>query len=213
MLNPKVEVEMYEKVHYYKNAFQNPYEFIDFVENTDGYFNSKSSVQPWTWWRRPSDNYGKIKNIKSSILQETNKDMLWINQQIVDAMIPCVDHYLSIHDHPIAKEFMYGNSGHKTLSINKYFTNANLSSHVDSFGDENSPTLSTVIYLNDNYKGGNIIFKNQGIDIKPAAGSLVVFPSTPPYYHESAQITEGTKYMILQFWFKPTILKTLGINV
>ncbi len=206
------EVEQYEKIHYYKNAFKDPYEFIEFVENTDKNFTNKTSVENWIWWRRPSDNYGKIKNIRKSILKETNKDMLWINQQIVDAMIPCIDHYLSVHDVKIAKEFMYGNHGHKTLSINKYFTNAELSDHVDSFGDDNSPTLSTVIYLNDNYEGGNIVFKEQGIDIKPEAGSLVIFPSTPPYYHKSSRIISGTKYMILQFWFKPEILKNVGIN-
>jgi hypothetical protein len=212
MLDPKIEVETYGKIHYYKNVLDNPAAFIELVEDTDIIINKDSGIEKWKWWRKPSDNYGKIKNIKPSIMKETSPLLLSINEQLRNALIPTLDHYISIHNNSVAKEFMYGNYGHKVLSINKYFTNAELPSHTDSFGDDNSPTLSSVMYLNDDYEGGEIEFKNQNLCIKPKAGSLVIFPSTPPYYHQSKKIVSGVKYMVLQFWFKPSILESLGIK-
>jgi hypothetical protein len=70
-----------------------------------------------------------------------------------------------------------------------------------------------VAYLNDNYTGGEISFSlvedrnrvpmqlesldHPGIDcwVKPTAGSVLVFPSTLPYYHQSHALKEGNKYI------------------
>jgi hypothetical protein len=203
------EIEQYEKIHYYKNVLKNPTSFIELVEDTDILLNSNTSVEKWKWWRRPSDNYGKIKNIKPSILKETNPLLVSINQRLMEALIPTIDHYNSIYNYNITKDFMYGDRGQNILSINKYFKDANLPSHVDSFGDINSPVLTTVLYLNNDYEGGEIEFKNQGVCIKPEAGSLIIFPSTPPYYHESKKIINGTKYMVLKTWFDKSILNSI----
>jgi predicted 2-oxoglutarate/Fe(II)-dependent dioxygenase YbiX len=77
-----------------------------------------------------------------------------------------------------------------------------MGSHIDSYGDDRSPILSVVLYLNDNYEGGELYFKNQHVIIKPTAGSIVIFPSVEPYYHESREIQRGTKYMSPGFWYK-----------
>ena len=74
--------------------------------------------------------------------------------------------------------------------------------HVDSYGDERSPVISVVAYLNDDYQGGELYFPNQNIKIKPEPGSIVVFPSIAPYFHASLPIVSGVKYMIPGFWYK-----------
>jgi hypothetical protein len=88
--------------------------------------------------------------------------------------------------------------------IQKYSTGAYMGPHVDSIDKtaDKSPTISIVIYLNDDYEGGNICFPEQGLDIKPEAGSMIVFPSYPPYYHDPKPVTKGTKYMCPVFCFK-----------
>ncbi len=70
--------------------------------------------------------------------------------------------------------------------------------------------ITAVFYLNDNYAGGEIIFKivdkdNPGITkkdyiYKPEEGDILVFPSTPPYYHGVKAVTEGNKYIIRNYW-------------
>lgn len=60
--------------------------------------------------------------------------------------------------------------------------------------------LSIVIYLNDDYEGGEIYFRNLNLTIKPRANSLVMFPSTEEFVHEAKPVLSGTKYAITSFW-------------
>ena len=58
-------------------------------------------------------------------------------------------------------------------------------------------TISAVIYLNDDYEGGELIFPRFNLTIKPKAGDIVVFPSTFIYEHSSEQIISGNKYAVV----------------
>lgn len=57
--------------------------------------------------------------------------------------------------------------------------------------------LSAILYINDNFKGGELYFKNFDVTIKPKAGMLLLFPSNYAYQHEALPIIEGTKYAIV----------------
>ena len=57
-----------------------------------------------------------------------------------------------------------------------------------------------VVYWNDNYEGGEVAFEIGGnrdikFKIKPKSGSILVFPATEPYYHESTPLEDGNKYI------------------
>lgn len=54
--------------------------------------------------------------------------------------------------------------------------------------------IATLIYINDNYEGGDIYFPELGISIKPEVGDLVCFPDTPDFVHGVKPITSGTRY-------------------
>jgi hypothetical protein len=89
------------------------------------------------------------------------------------------------------------------FAFKKYNTGIGMGPHVDKYsGKDKKSTLSMVIYLNDDSEGGEIEFANQGILLKPKAGSIIVFPPGKPYMHESKKVTEGNKYMIPLFFFK-----------
>jgi hypothetical protein len=51
-----------------------------------------------------------------------------------------------------------------------------------------------VIYLNDDYEGGELWFPYLDIKFKPQAGDIILFPSTFIYAHSSLKVTSGTKY-------------------
>ena len=78
-------------------------------------------------------------------------------------------------------------------SINDFFEN-----HTDSI-ITNEKKYSLFYYLNDNYLGGEIVFTNLNLKIKPKANSVIIFPSGPEYAHEVLPITYGTKYVISAF--------------
>ena len=60
--------------------------------------------------------------------------------------------------------------------------------------------FSTILYLNDGYGGGEIVFPSQQQRIKPSTGLLVGFPSGRAYVHEVATVTHGRRYS-MPIWF------------
>lgn len=78
-------------------------------------------------------------------------------------------------------------------SINDFFEN-----HTDSI-ITNERKYSLFYYLNDNYLGGELVFTNLNLKIKPKANSVIIFPSGSEYAHEVLPITYGTKYVISAF--------------
>jgi hypothetical protein len=72
----------------------------------------------------------------------------------------------------------------------------------DSDWDTACPTrtISVLIYLNDNFEGGELDFPFHGVRITPQAGTMVMFPSSFAYTHEALPVQSGTKYAIVT-WF------------
>ena len=60
--------------------------------------------------------------------------------------------------------------------------------------------IATLLYLNNNYFGGEIYFPEYDVSIKPDAGDLVCFPDTPDFVHGVKPISHGTRYTIPR-WF------------
>jgi hypothetical protein len=78
--------------------------------------------------------------------------------------------------------------------------------HSDSTGNngEDNGTsarkFSSLIYLNDQFSGGNLLFPNQELEVVPKPNTLVIFPSGFDYLHGVKQVTGGIRYSILEFW-------------
>jgi hypothetical protein len=50
-------------------------------------------------------------------------------------------------------------------------------------------TLGVVLYLNDGYTGGELIFEHKPIEFAPKKGTLIVFPASEEYSHAVKQVT------------------------
>ena len=61
---------------------------------------------------------------------------------------------------------------------------------------------SVLIYLNSDYKGGQIFFPNQNIEPKTVPGTLVQFKGTKEYLHGVSEVTSGERYTIVLFLTK-----------
>lgn len=59
--------------------------------------------------------------------------------------------------------------------------------------------LSVLVYLNDDFEGGEISFSNFGFDIKPSAGLLVAFPADHRYLHEAKALKSGVRYAVVSW--------------
>jgi hypothetical protein len=86
----------------------------------------------------------------------------------------------------------------ENFQLLKYETGQYFHSHYDSYPAVNR-AISVLIYLNDDYQGGEIEFVNFDIKIKPKAGTLIMFPSNYPYRHIAHPVISGTKYAVSTF--------------
>jgi len=71
-------------------------------------------------------------------------------------------------------------------------------SHVDD-----SPRLtrriSLTYYLNDEYEGGDVEFDKFGLRFKAKKNQLLLFPSNFVYSHQVYPVTDGLRYVIVQW--------------
>ena len=70
------------------------------------------------------------------------------------------------------------------------------------FDGENKgvPIMSCLGILNDNYKGGELVFFQDQI-YKVNKGDILIFPSNFLYPHKVNEVTEGTRYSFVSWAF------------
>ena len=192
-----IKVERFDKISYYKNVIENPESLINLIETSDKILSNYTSIPVWQQWIASGEEeyvFGYQKRFKDSIDQDTDINIQAINFILKKAIIGSSEDYSKHYDINIGNLM--------PLSISKYSTGKSMGPHVDDYNNGDDPNISVVLYLNDNYEGGEINFPNQNITIKPEAGSLVIFPSVEPYYHQSLPVISGIKYMSPGFWRK-----------
>jgi hypothetical protein len=84
----------------------------------------------------------------------------------------------------------------EALNFVKYGPGQHFQEHTDH-GFSYNCVVSLVGYVNDDYDGGEIYFRNQSLKIKPTAGDLFIFPSNYMYPHQAMPVISGTKYSIV----------------
>ncbi len=61
--------------------------------------------------------------------------------------------------------------------------------------------VSSVVYFNDDFLGGELVFPKLSISYKPIAGSCVLFPSGIDYSHYVNNVKNGYR-LVLPLWFE-----------
>jgi predicted 2-oxoglutarate/Fe(II)-dependent dioxygenase YbiX len=84
----------------------------------------------------------------------------------------------------------------EVMNCIRYGEGQHFQEHADH-GFSYSATVSLVAYPNDDYEGGNLVFPKLGLDIKPRAGDLYIFPSTYLFSHRAMPVKSGMKFSIV----------------
>lgn len=198
----------YDKIVYFPGVIDNIDQLIADIESTNSV-----AITEWNTWYgygTETDPYGEIKYMQKKLL-DTESDLATkttadrVLNTLISSMSSCASKYaelyniseemLSFADHALRfPETKYG--------INKYFEGQYMGPHVDWNEHNSDITYTIVVYLNDDYEGGELYFVDPQIDIKikPKAGSVVMFPSTLPYLHQSCKIVKGRKMLITHHW-------------
>lgn len=98
---------------------------------------------------------------------------------------------------PYAKRYGITDSfWHEGYCLLKYSDTEEYKPHYDG-GTVSGRAVSAIVYLNNDYEGGQIEFPHFGIEIKPEPGMLILFPSNFAYVHRAHPIKSGTKYALV----------------
>jgi hypothetical protein len=86
--------------------------------------------------------------------------------------------------------------------------------HSDNSDEDGNPTaferskFATFIYLNDNYEGGKLKFKDSDLEIKPKAGMLVAFMGGHENMHMVTTVEGAERYTVGSFWDRASAVYT-----
>jgi len=214
-----------ENIYYYKNAIQDPKKFIEIIEATESE-DYGTSLTKWNEWTACSGEmylYGSQKTVQPSdsekIADKESSPVSNIYNTVTDLF------YNVCKDYAVSKGDMEEPMILPAFDIKKYSAGTFMGAHFDQQEGDTRLRYSLVFYLNDDYEGGELSFTIESPDapiingkpsedyslskdsdritigIKPEAGSVIIFPSSPPYHHTAHLVKSGYKYMIPMHWY------------
>lgn len=164
------------------------------------------SEENWLKWHRSSsidaDGKDMISEARTNNLMSTpnptqNGDEssaeVMLANKIHEYVLPCLEHFVSKFGLPVK----FGSTlGYQIL---KYSIGERYIPHLDD-GEKFRRFASVVAYLNDDYEGGELNFRDLNFTYYPVAGDVVIFPSGAPFMHEAKPVISGVKYSIANWW-------------
>jgi len=228
----KLEKRLEENIYYYTGVIPDPEKLISLIKETDGDPDILSVIPAWTKWLSNSGDgvaFGGKKDFNVSNLDSLSGEAKEKATYIVSAIQNAVKDvaYAFVKDRGLDVEEP---NISPFAGVMKYIAGLEMGAHYDAQAGDDSLWWSMVIYLNDDYEGGELSWilhdkdlldpqyahlkprsdlydpENENLInfwIKPVAGSALIFPSTFPYRHQVHIMKEGDKYMFPGFIFKP----------
>lgn len=121
---------------------------------------------------------------------DENAELLDLHQEIYEKLKMCIDDY--------AQYWGINVVYYEAFNFVKYEgAGTHFNIHADH-GPAYNCTVSAVIYINDDYVGGDLKFPRlDNLVYKPRVGDIAVFPSNYIYEHASLPMESGTKYCVV----------------
>jgi hypothetical protein len=121
---------------------------------------------------------------------------------ILNAFSKCINEYISENNIDISINNMgTGNWGIREYQPGTYMTpHADIYGFVKEKGNHSVPILTALLYLNEDYEGGQLSFPDENFEIKPSQASLVVFPSK--IVHGVNLIESGNRYLTTTYVYE-----------
>jgi len=218
------KVILEEKVYYYEDGVKDFEELMKTIDELDS-LEASTGASSWHDWTASNDKdfiYGSTKTFdinQINGLEEPYKSkMAFVYKTIMDSFYDVSkDYALALGDTDEPRLF-------PTFNIKKYKEGTSMGAHFDQLDGDQTLRYSLVMYLNDDFDGGEISFtmsdysgildrqtphpdyshpdneKLIDFSVKPKAGSIIIFPSSAPYHHTAHLVKSKFKYMVPGHW-------------
>lgn len=179
----------------FENAWPNPEETIKLIEKECSTPNSGLF-----WTRAETISHGIDQNERTNYNLGITHTAKFFQNSVSQNIHNQMYLLLLASTIPYARKHNISELYHEDYNLLRYQTGQEYKPHYDG-GTETGRSVSAIIYLNDDYEGGQIEFVNFGIKIKPEPGMLILFPSNYAYSHIAHPIIKGNKYALVT-WMK-----------
>ncbi len=147
-----------------------------------------------------TDRNKKRNNISYNITQSQTESIIKINSLVHEKIGKANDLYVDQNKFlaPALSDLQMNSDTYRLSSdyvYRKYDTNDDYEWHVDK-SLHTQFVLSYLLYLNDDFEGGNTLFLHEKKKIVPRQGSILCFPCDLYMAHKSTKITKGVKRII-----------------
>lgn len=204
--------KLHENVFYYKEVMSDCENFIDVLEKCDQKESIYPAIPPWSKWNASDDDefiFGNKKDFDESSLDSLEGEDKDNAKYLIDFLKKAIDNVA--HSFVKDRGLDINPNISKFVGVSKWNRGCALGVHYDRLSGDKTLLWTIVLYLNDNYRGGEISFIIKDIDftdkknkkyhphpdfdrvlkknvidfsLKPEAGSALVFPSDFPYMHQ-----------------------------
>ena len=222
--------KLHEEVYLYEDVISDPQRLIALIEELDEDETVQSVIPEWGFWfsnSRDGHSFGSKKDFNPENLDDLESprkdDVEFVVKEIQNGVRNIAESYYKdrgFESEPQVSPF---------VGIMKYREGCEMGAHFDAQAGDRSLKYSIVMYLNDDYEGGEISFiirpydlrNPKNIDLqpipdaddprnreltdftlKPKAGSALIFPSTHPFKHCVHVVKSGDKYIFPGFVFQ-----------
>lgn len=86
-------------------------------------------------------------------------------------------------------------SGFNPVRVNRYNQGVAMKKHNDHSFDKEHPLITTIVLLNDDYEGGELVLLDD-YEVKLKVGEACYFPSNFMFPHQVKTVTKGVRYSL-----------------
>ena len=152
------------------------------------------------WSRATTIGHGANQNIRTNYHLGLTESASIANNPIAQNVHNQMYMLLAAATVPYAQKHDIDSLYHEPYNMLRYQGGQEYKAHADG-STKDGRCVSAIVYLNNDYEGGELEFVNYGVKIKPEPGMLILFPSNYAYRHVAHPVKSGTKYAIVT-WMK-----------
>lgn len=170
-------------------------DFVSQIKYIDGFMDKDDAMLVSEYATKNIDTFTDFGNAEQEFTVHTYHDIENKDKNVLDIIqktaLRVYDFVLNNYDNE------FENFINEKTHIAKFVVGKGMHDHYDS---SRPLDIATLVYLNDDYSGGEIYFPKYNISFKPKPGDLLCFPDNPNFVHGVKPIIDGIRFTLPR-WF------------